>query len=299
MIQDARHVLVDGVDTAQVVPHVPLVLPPRPLMGPVGTFEFWWRRFLHVDLGQIIGDAHRDPLGRLAQPSPRVEERLRLGNGTDWVEIVVLGVGQPRSVGCLVVDHQGERPRSIPARHPVQSQVGDDIGCVPGHPAFAVRADHDGIEVLALPRKDQPLVETAGLRLLRLAEVPLPEEGRLVAGLVQYVDIGRHPVVELGEDTRDAVHVAVRPGQDRRPRGRTDRVRAERRAEERSFAGDAVDGWCLVDHAVVCRDRMWCVVVGQDEHEVGARSRVRGHLSSFLHFRGLRDVTVFSGPREH
>ena len=106
-------------------------------------------------------------------------------------------------------------------------------------------------------------------------QVPLADDGRVVAGLVEQA--GKRRLLLLVEriEVLDAVSVGVLAGEDRRPAGRADGVGHEAVGEPHALRGDAVDLRGRVDLRAVAADRLGGVVVGHDEEDIGRAGHVR------------------------
>ncbi len=104
-----------------------------------------------------------------------------------FIKVEVAEVGHPGAVRCLMVNEEAERLVLIANTvHPVEGNIGNNICCI----AFALQllaiAYEGGIVVISLPYQDVPMVEPRRLG----AQVPLPNHGCLVAGLLQKLGKG-------------------------------------------------------------------------------------------------------------
>ena len=306
-VQQPAHALVDGSDGAQVALEVALVLEvrvvalaveakhlagaavdqaqaaQRGLVGRPGQLahrhpgqqrlaDLAAALGLHqaeVQIGQVVGDAHLGRGGgRGAVPVVVVEARGHLH--VLGVVRVVLRVVLPGAVRRLVVAHQEEGARRIARVQPLQALVGDDVGDVARALHRATGLVEDGVEVVALPGHDRPVVEARRAVRRPLAQVPLADDGGLVAGRAQVLgDVGQ-AVVDAVVQRHDAVDVVVGAGQDGRAAGRADRVADVAVVQAHALGRDAVDVRRAVDAVAVAADRARGVVVGHDEQDVRA-----------------------------
>ena len=118
----------------------------------------------------------------------------------------VLQVRHPGAVGRLVVQQQAERPVGVAlVLEPVEGQVGGDVGGVAGDDAALAVIYKGGVVVLALSDEDVPVVEAGGVG----GQVPLADDGGLVAGLAQELGEGLLAAVEGAGVVGESVLVAV------------------------------------------------------------------------------------------
>ncbi len=165
-------------------------------------------------------------------------------------------IRNPRAVRGLVVNHEAERAVLVAPPKPVETQVRDDVRRIPfDHldPTWAVELR---IDVLALEGQDLPFVESSRIRTLRQSQMPLAEDRRLVARILQRFGVGAHPMIHVGVDGRHPVDVTVRASEDGRARRRADRVGAVDAIEPDAFIRDAVDVRGAVHLAAVGADRV-------------------------------------------
>jgi len=215
-------------------------------------------------------DGHRGPPGGRRTARVVVEQRGRLRDLDVVVHREVIRAGQPLPVRCLVLVHEHERLRPVAAFvEPLQGQVGDDVGRVAGEVGGAVGRAEPGVVVGALADQHPPVVEAGRLGL----EVPLADDRRLVAGLLEQLGERLLRRVELDAVVDHPVRVAVLPRLDHRPARRADRVRHKTVMEDHPLGGQAVDLGRLVDLRAVGADRVRGVVVGEDEEDVGPLRR--------------------------
>ena len=203
----------------------------------------------------------------LAAPGVVVEERRRLGIAAIVVVAQVPDRGQPLAVRRLVLAHEQERLGFVAVLQPVEGEIGDDVGGVTlVFDALAV-VDHRGVVVDPLARQDVPFVEAG-----RVADqVPLADDGRLVAGGVEQLGEGRLRAVEAAVGVVvEAVRVGVLAGQDRCAAGPADRVRHDAPVEPHPLPGQPIDVRRLDQPArvVVGADGLVGVVVAEDEDDV-------------------------------
>jgi hypothetical protein len=211
--------------------------------------------------GHLVGGPGAGAAGEV------VEERGGFGHDDVVVEGELLGAGVPGGVGGLVLEHEEEGAVGVAlVAEPVDGEVGEDLGDVAG--AFDARAiaDHGGVVVLALVDEDVVVVEAAGFG----AEVPLADEGGLVAGLLEQYWKGGEAAIEESFVGGVADHVGVQAGEDGRAAGGTDGVGGEVAIEAEAFVGEAVDVWCGIAIGAVGADGLGAVIIGEDEDDVGA-----------------------------
>lgn len=137
-----------------------------------------------------------------------VEEGLGQREGTLLVEGQVARVGHPVAVLRLVVHEQAEGFFGIaPLLEPLDAPVRDQVGQVAVHTHRIARlADEIGVVVVALSGNDLPMVETRR----QTSQVPLADDGRLVAGLLQQFGEGLLRSVEGRAERVVRIAVGVR-----------------------------------------------------------------------------------------
>ena len=221
-----------------------------------------------IGIGHVVADAHLR--FRRGAGAVRVVVRERVGQGDVVpVPVAVTRRALPVAVRRLVVAHQEEGARGVAGLQPVDAHVGDDVGDIALHLALAVGEGEEGVEILALPRQHGPVVEAGRLVARPLPQVPLAEDRRLVAAGPQVLGDVRQAVVDVRVERRDGVDVVVGAGEDRRARGRADRVRDVAMLEPHAALGQPVDMGRVVDSCAIGRDGLRGVVVGHDEDDVG------------------------------
>ena len=98
-------------------------------------------------------------------------------------------IREPLPVRGFVVREQAKRLGPVPLLQPVERHVRNHIRDVAGHEALraAVRSAEDevGVEVIAMVGQHGPIVETGWTMRRPLSEMPLPEECRLIACLLE------------------------------------------------------------------------------------------------------------------
>ena len=270
VVQHAFEVVVDGRHAAKVALDVDLValLDACLARQPLGLSAV--RGVTHADL-------LRDAFDRLAAVAVIVEQRRRFGDVGVLVHLGVLLVVLEHVVRGFVVVHEAERLVLRPLFEKLQRHVGDDVGDVALVLAPLAHFGHIGVEVLALPGQDVPVVEPR-----RLApQMPLAHHPRVVSRLLQQFRERLLRAVEPVEPTAPVL-VAVLARGDCRAAGRTDRVRAEAVVQPHALGRQAIDVRRLVDPAAVAADGRRGVVVGHDEQDVRpfGRRGLRGHCPS-------------------
>ena len=213
----------------------------------------------------MVGDCHLLLLSReLAFPG--VKESLGLRHGDVVVEIEFLGRWLPVPVRSLVLHHQAERLGGVATRlEPLDREIRDDLGGVAGVLNALAIADHRRVVVRALADEPFIVVKAGGLGL----EVPLADQGGLVAGGLEEFGVGLLRAVELVAVLAEAVDVAVLACEDDRAGWPADGVGDVTAVEAHAAIGDAVDVGGLVAVGAVGADGLVGVVVGHDEEDVG------------------------------
>ena len=238
VIEHAADVVVDRCDDAQILLDVALVAPTDlfVLVEPVRHGR------LEVDDGIEVHHPHSHGLDDFGAAGQVVAKCVWFGDVDVVVHREVLGARFPRSVRRLVMTEQGER-LVADAVEEVETIVGDEIGDVSAAFDDGVRSglQHDGVVVVALAGEHSPIVETGRVVRRTMAEVPLAEQRRLVAGGLQRLRKRPQRVVQQGVERGHAVHVVVRAGEDGGTARRADRVGAEHGVEAHPPVGDAID----------------------------------------------------------
>ena len=197
-----------------------------------------------------------------------VEKRRRLGIDAVLVVAEMAEGGGPFTMRRLVLDHGEEGFGLVPLLQPFQRTLGDDVRHVARLLDVLAHADHGRVVVDALAGKDLPMVETR-----RVAhQVPLAEDGRLVAGFLQELwKGGLRPVEAAVRVVGKAVQMGILSGQHRGPAGAADGVRHEAAVEAHAFLGDAVEVGRVeqLPRITVGADGLVGVVVREDEDDVG------------------------------
>ncbi len=175
------------------------------------------------------------------------------------------GVGHPVAMGRFMMEEHREGPVPIAALEPVQGVVRDQVGDIARPAPALAHGDEIRIVIVPLVGQDAPMIEARGIAL----EMPFAEQRRLVAGFLQELGKRRLPAVEDRGVVDDAVAMAVLAGQQNRPAGPADRVRAEAVDESDAVPGQPVDMRRPVQAPVVAGERLEGVVVGHDEEDVG------------------------------
>ena len=224
---------------------------------------------------------------------PLVEQGRGLGHLDIIVQVKVACRGHPVPVRGLVLYHQHEGLTGVTALfQEVHRHVGDEIGAIPLDGNFTFRGDEIRVVVEALAGQYRPGIVSLGLSL----EVGLAVDGCLVPGLLQELGEGLLVPVEAVPVVHEAVLVAVLPGLDDRPAGPADGIGAEAPLEEHPLRGEPVDMRGGVDRfqpAVVGPNRMRCVVIAENEYNVGLLCRC-GHEGEAAKKDGYRFHESFS-----
>ncbi len=223
-----------------------------------------------VQRGPHVGDAHVLP-GRGGAPFVVVPEGLGqrvlarlLRKMTRW--------RHPVPVWRLVLVEQQEGLRVVAVVEIVQRELGDQIR----HVAFALHllavVDEHRVVVVPLVDEDLPLVEARRRGL----QMPLADDGRLVAGRLQQLRQRHLAAVEGVAVVAQPVQVTVLAGQQNGAARRADRVRDEAVREAHAFTGDAIDVRRLDQVAAVGADRALGMIVRHDEQDVRRPIRLVG-----------------------
>lgn len=244
VIEEASHVVIDGLDAPEVPLHVPLVLELRQLVarlegkvlarlavdeaqlghivrhrdlarrdeGVRGEFELadlvaaFRLREPEVVVAHVGLDAHLGDGGRLR--AVLVVVRKGLGQlDRIAVQVAVLRVALPRAVRRLVVAHGEERSGRIPVPDKVDRFVRDDVGGVAHLAVHAALVDEERVEVGSLAGQDVPRIEAGRFVRLALAEVPLADHGGLVSVRAEMLGDVWQILCDLGVERRNVVHI--------------------------------------------------------------------------------------------
>ena len=124
--------------------------------------------------------------------------------------------------------------------------------------------------VEALAGEDGPFIEAGRAMGGAFAQVPLAEDGRLVAAGLQVFGEGGQAVVHRRSEGGYAVDVVVGAGEHAGAAGGADGVGAEGILEAQAAMGQAIQLRRLVDAAAIGGEGVGRVVIGKDEEEVGS-----------------------------
>ena len=174
-------------------------------------------------IGQIGLNAHAGVQRGFGAVAVVVIKRIWIGNLVRVV-VVILGVVFPRAMRRFMMAHHKEGPLFVASFDPVDTLIGDDIRRIALFDNALAVFNHIGIKVLALSRQHRPVVKASGAVLWPLVQVPFPDDGRLVAGILKVFSHVRHAVVEAGRKRGDAVYVIVGPCQNGCATGRADAI---------------------------------------------------------------------------
>ena len=161
-----------------------------------------------------------------------VGHRLRVLDRRVGVSALMTGRGAEPGVWGLVGEIEEERFVAAPVPEPPERVLRQDVGDV-AVVLYPVAVDVElGVDVVALFLEAHPAVERRpGFGAVDPERVPLPDEGGLVAGVLEVVDEERVVVGPGMLVVDDAVFVGVLTGEDGGPARRTQR-RADRRVRE-------------------------------------------------------------------
>ena len=265
VVQHPADAIINRRDTPEVVLDVALVFP---------AFQFRLRealrwRDLEVLLIQVAVHAH---LGRRccrATVRVVVMECRRLGYHHVFVHLRVLLIRLPAPVRCLVVTQQAERPLLITPPQPFQRVVRNQVRDIALAHRSLSHIDELRIVIEPLARQDVPVIEAGRVADASVPQMPLADDSRLVARVLEQLGECRLPPVEWLAEVLDTVDMAVGAGENRGSAGRAYRIRAEAVVEAHAPCGYAVNVWCLVDAASIRADCMSRMVVTHNEDDVG------------------------------
>ena len=220
----------------------------------------------------IIHDVHVLPDAHLLSSSGRttfvvVVEVVGHRESLVFVQGEVLQLGQPIAMDSLMVDEEAEGLILVAlVLHPVNALVSDKVGQV----AFlldgiVLHGNEARIVIVTLAGQDFPIVE-AGRQAF---EVPLADNGRLVARLLEQLGHGLLGAVEhAGRVVREAVGVAVLARNHAGTAGTTQRIGHKAVGEAHTIGGDAVEVGRFDVALVIAAHHLRRVVVGHDVDDV-------------------------------
>ena len=183
-----------------------------------------------------VGDTH--VLSRCCRPSiVIIVERSRHGKLAAFEEIEMSWLGHPVPMRRFVLIEKSERFGSVAALEIIQREIRDEIGDVAFVLDLGSVLDEHRIVVVALVYEDPPLVETGRVRL----QMPLPHDGRLVAGRLQQLGQRDLAAVERVAVIPKTIRVTVFPRQQDGSTRCADRVGDEAVGEANAVSGEAID----------------------------------------------------------
>ena len=223
-----------------------------------------------VEHGHVLVDGHGLVVGGGAPGGVVIVKRLGFRELDVFVKVQILKLRHPVAVRGLVVDIQAEGLVLVPVFQEVDGVVGDEGGGVAlDHLVASVglRGFESGIVILSLVVQDFVEVEPA-----RFAEhVPLPDDGGLVARLMEQFGHKGHRGIQDVAEHGLAVLVAVEAGHQAGAAGGGEGIFHIGPPEQDAFPGQAVQvgGRCLPGERVsVCADGLVGVVVRHDIDDV-------------------------------
>ena len=287
ILQHAADVVVHGLHGREVVMHVALIAPADEVLtlrvgflvgriarliisiphGRLLGVELRRTHELHVLRSDGLLKRHVILANGLRAVREVVEERRRFRVDAILVEAEVLDIGLPLAVRRLVLTHEHERLGLVALGNPIEGKVGDDVGDVTLSLHHALRVLHRRVIIDALSWQHLPEVETDGVA----DEVPLADDGGLVAGLLKELREGDLRAVEDGiRVVIESVQVRILAGEDNRATRTADGVGHQGAIETHAFIGEAIDVRGLVQLARVAvgADGLIGMVIGEDEHDV-------------------------------
>ena len=222
---------------------------------------------LRIQFGERLFEGHILRFLGFPAASEIVEERIRLGVNAVFVVAEVPQRRRPLAVRSLVLTHQQERFRFVARLHPVDAEIGDEIGDVAGVGFLFAFADHRRVVIDPLPRQDVPVIETGRIR----HKVPLADDRRLITGLLEQLGKGDLGAVELAiAVVVEAVDVRILAREHAGPARPADAIRHQAAVEAHPLFGDAVDirGRVQLQRMPVGADRLIRVIVRENEDDV-------------------------------
>ena len=212
-----------------------------------------------------------------------VEQIVRLRQRHVVVHIQMLRAGLPVAMRGLVMIHQEERLVLVPLLlKESQRFVRDDVGRIARVFDDTLGRFHRRIVIGPLADQYVPIVEAGRLAL----EMPLTDDGRLIAGLLQQLGDGLLASVERVAVSDEAVQMAVLACQDNGPARPTDRVGTEGVVESNALVGQPIEIGRLIDLAAIGRDGMRGMVVAHDVDDIGPLGRFLGGPTERRHTTG-------------
>ena len=197
-----------------------------------------------------------------------IEESIGDGKGMVVVSFHSVGWWQSMNMRSFVLGAEQEGFFRVPVFEPVECLVGDDLGGVPGYPAFPFGRKKGRVEIGSLSTfagKNFPMLELIGGVAF---EVPFSDQSGLVSGLPKFPGVNPLLTIPLGAVSDHPVGFAVFARQDGRPARTTDRVDVEGMGEEGAFFCDAVEVGGLVNRSGVGSDCAQGMIVAEQEKNV-------------------------------
>ncbi len=285
-IHQLAHAVVDTLHTPEVVLHVALVFPPvevastehgrlaidppRHLGGHLvqPALAIRWGQVLRRDQLEIVsGQVFENGLPLLPQRvSPTgmiVPERRRFRDRLQRKLPTIPVAGGPFPMWGFVVTHHEEGPVLRPFLEDAAREPRDDVGDVALVDAVTIAVIENRIRVSPLARQDLPVVESLGVG----SKVPLPNHGRVIAGILHPMGHGGACRVNVVEDGYP-VAMAVLPCEERCPARRADRIDGVAAVQTQTLSTKAVQVRGLVDPASIGPYGLGCMVIRHDEQDV-------------------------------
>ena len=287
VIQNAADVFIHTLHTGQIVVHVSLVAPLHELLaGQIGGAVFFiaravivipvfslicieiaGRHQLQIAIRHGALDAHVVIAHSLGAAFESVKKRRGFFVNSVLIKAEVPKRWLPLAVRRFVLAHQHERLRFVAALQPVDREIADDIG----HVAFVLHRfaviDHRWIVIGTLPRQDVPIVKAGRVG----AEVPFPDDGRRVSGLLHRLGEGGLLAVEAAVAVVvEAVRVRILAGQNGSATRAADGIGNEAAIKAHALPRQAINGRCIQQLPAISvgADRLTGEVVGEEEDNV-------------------------------
>ena len=257
-LQHAADVVIDRLHATEVIMHIALVAPldevtplglglavgfiDRTVIGipGLGLFRRDARRMhqLHVQRANRLFQSHVLVADRKSPVLVIIEQSCRLRINAALIPAEVRQIRRPLAVRCLLLTHQHEGLALIAPLHPSHRRIRGDIRHVASGLDHARRRLHRWIVVDALALQNLPVVEALWVAV----EVPLADEGSLIAGSLKEFREGRLRAVKDGVGVIiKAVQVGILTRQDDRAAWTTDRIRHQSSVKAHALLGNTID----------------------------------------------------------
>src|SRR5258706_5829114 len=126
--------------------------------------------------------------------------------------------------------------------------------------------DELGVMVPALAGENIPVIESRRVA----GKVPFADHSCVITGLLQYFGNRRLPAIESVEN-RNAVHMAVLPGENCRSAGRANGIYGKTIQQAHAIFGNTIEIWRLIYFTSITAHGVSGVIVRHDENNVEPR----------------------------